>query len=216
MDVIIQVRFPDQRIPFPVDKLVVGLHKVHHLREVECLRLGPDHRIRYGIRVFVAPKSRSRQDLKVVFRIRIHWARIRIQQFRLNTDPDPGFWWPKIEKNFLLNQKFIYFISKSAIYLSLCLHQGPSSERRSFQHYKREHPALQNMKFLNFFYFHFSIPGSQSGSFNLTESGSFNLTESGSNPDPDPDPKHCFKKSRTLLLFQCGPTSSMTRSFLLF
>ncbi len=90
----------------------------------------------------------------------------------------------------------IFLKSKIAIYLSLSLHKGPPSERRSFQHFKkREHPALQNIKFLHFFpIFTFCPPGSQSGSPNLTESGS--------NPDPDPDLKHCLKEGRTLLLFQ--------------
>jgi hypothetical protein len=30
----------------------------------------------------------------------IHLIRIRIRHVRLNTDPDPGFWWPKIAKKF--------------------------------------------------------------------------------------------------------------------
>ncbi len=40
---------------------------------------------------------------------------------------------------------------------------------------QREHPALQKIKYINFFYFvgHFCPPGS------------------GSNPDPDPVPQHC-------------------------
>jgi hypothetical protein len=47
---------------------------------------------------------------------------------------------------------------------------------------KREHPALQNMKFLNFSTFvdQFCSPGS----------GSTDPIESGSNPGPGPDPKH--------------------------
>ncbi len=50
-----------------------------------------------------------------LFRIRIHWFRILIQHFRLNTDPDSGFKgfkWPKIE-NFL----FLFFWAKICIYL---------------------------------------------------------------------------------------------------
>jgi hypothetical protein len=56
---------------------------------------------------------------------------------------------------------------------------------------KREHPALQNMKFLNFFLLLWVIfalldpdPDSEYGS------GSTDLIESGSNTDPDPKP--CF------------------------
>ncbi len=33
----------------------------------------------------------------LLFRIRIHRFRILIKLIRLNTNPDPGFWWPKIE-----------------------------------------------------------------------------------------------------------------------
>jgi hypothetical protein len=55
--------------------------------------------------------------------------------------------------------------------------------------FEREHPALQNMKFLNiFFYFLLVIfallhpdPDSEYGS------GSTDLIESGSNTDPDPE-----------------------------
>ncbi len=55
---------------------------------------------------------------------------------------------------------------------------------------KREHPALQNMKFLNFFLFLwviFALLDQDSES----ESGSTDLIESGSNPGP----KHCLKLS---------------------
>jgi hypothetical protein len=57
---------------------------------------------------------------------------------------------------------------------------------------KREHPALQNMNFLNFFYFCGSFfalldpdPDSEYGSV----SGFTDPIESGSNKDPDPDPQ---------------------------
>ncbi len=48
------------------------------------------------------------------------WVRIRIQHFRLNTDP---FWWPKIWQIW----------SKIAIYLFLGLNKGRPSYRRSHQ-----------------------------------------------------------------------------------
>jgi hypothetical protein len=55
---------------------------------------------------------------------------------------------------------------------------------------KREHPTLQNMKFLNFFLLLWVIfalldpdPDSKCGS------GSTDLIESGSNRDPDPQPR---------------------------
>ncbi len=58
------------------------------------------------------------QHFPVVFRIRIfHLIRIRgirIQYFRLHTDPDPGFWWPKIgEKNFGWENSYIFFFCKN-------------------------------------------------------------------------------------------------------
>ncbi len=80
-----------------------------------------------------------------VLRIWIHWFRIRIQNLRLSTgpDPDPGFddrKWKKIELN--------------------------SIE-------KREHPQLQNMKFLNFFsIFVVNFCPVGSGFTDLIESGS--------------------------------------------
>ncbi len=40
------------------------------------------------------------EDFQAGLRIRIHIIRIRIQHFWLNTDPDPGLKWPKIEKNY--------------------------------------------------------------------------------------------------------------------
>jgi hypothetical protein len=55
--------------------------------------------------------------------------------------------------------KILNFLkTKIAVYLSLCIHKGRPSYRRSLQPSKRrEHPALQNMKFLNFFLFWWAI-----------------------------------------------------------
>ncbi len=49
-----------------------------------------------------------------VFWIRIHWVRIRIQHFRLNThlDPDPGFLWPKKLKKFISGKNLIFFFDQ--------------------------------------------------------------------------------------------------------
>ncbi len=44
--------------------------------------------------------------------------------------------------------KKLIFLLKTTIYLSLGFHKGRPSYKRSF--IKREHPAIQNMKFLNF------------------------------------------------------------------
>ncbi len=75
--------------------------------------------------------------------IRIQWIRIKIQHFKVN--PDPGYGWPKLEKknaeNLLVKS---YFDKKIVIYLSLGLHKGRPSYRRSLQpskenihHFKR-------------------------------------------------------------------------------
>jgi hypothetical protein len=75
-----------------------------------------------------------------VFDIRIHFIRIRIQHFRLNTGPvtDPiriqGFDDRKFKKIYS-SKKLIFFGSKTAIYLpvSLSLHKERSSYRRNLQ-----------------------------------------------------------------------------------
>ncbi len=82
-----------------------------------------------------------------------HWFyAVSDPAFFLSADPDPGswsrVWWPKIEKYLQF-----FFGSKIAIYLSLGLHKGRPSYRKSLQPSKKEHPALQNMKILYFFYF---------------------------------------------------------------
>ncbi len=77
------------------------------------------------------------------------WYGFGSQHFRLNTDPDPGFWWPKIDKNFQLKKNLPFPVS-------LGLHKGSKgspSYRRSLQFLKENNPALQNVKFLNFFLF---------------------------------------------------------------
>jgi hypothetical protein len=73
------------------------------------------------------------QYMKPGLRIRVRLIPIRMQHFGLNTDPnsDPEFDDQKMEKKFFRTSK---------------LQKKPSA-------HKREHPALQNMKFLNFFYF---------------------------------------------------------------
>jgi hypothetical protein len=47
---------------------------------------------------------------------------------------------------------YIFFGSNIAIYLSLGLHKGRTSYTEKPSSLKREHPALQNMKILYFFY----------------------------------------------------------------
>ncbi len=80
--------------------------------------------------------------------------------FQGNPDPDTdsGFWWPKIRKivlDFFLNQKLQFTYPQASLKTSN-LQDKPSV-------LKREHPALQKMKFIYFFYFcgSFCPPGSE-------------------------------------------------------
>jgi hypothetical protein len=92
--------------------------------------------------------------------------------------PYPGFLWPKIGRN-LHPKIFLYFFHRNGNLLISIKDAQASGEAFSPQ---REHPALQNMKFLYFFlYFfvgNFFPPGSGSGSSNSNNA--------------DPDPKPCF------------------------
>jgi hypothetical protein len=74
---------------------------------------------------------------------------------------------------------------------------------------KREHPALQNMKFRNFLFIFvgsFYPPGSGSGSTDLIESGS------------NPDPKHCQQRlsysepqNYSIVRFQAGTSTEFLK-----
>jgi hypothetical protein len=92
------------------------------------------------------------------------------------SNPHPGFWH---QKTFLGIKNYNLPIPRPQERTSK-LQKKPSA-------LKREHPALQNMKFLNFFLllsviFDLLDPDSEYGS------GSADLSESG--PNTDPDPKH--------------------------
>jgi hypothetical protein len=71
--------------------------------------------------------------------IRIHLIRIRIQHFRLNTDPDPdptriqGFNDQKLEKFTAKKNYFIFDHKLGTIYLSQGLHKELPSYGRSLQ-----------------------------------------------------------------------------------
>ncbi len=102
-----------------------------------------------------------------MFRNRIHWFRIRIQHLRLVSIRiqvlcGSGFWWPNW-KIFTAENKFgTYFLwSKIAIYLSLDLHKGRPSYRRSLKPSKENIQHFKTWNFLNFFYFcvSFGNPG---------------------------------------------------------
>ncbi len=67
-----------------------------------------------------------------------------------DTDPDPGFWRPKTEKNFSKKNKKKFWIKN----YNLLIPRPPerkSKPQKRLSALKREHPALHNMKFLNFF-----------------------------------------------------------------
>jgi hypothetical protein len=75
------------------------------------------------------------------------------QNCRMNTDLDPGFLWPKIEKNLRLNIFLLFFWSKIGIYLSLGLHKGRPSFRRSLQPSKENIQHFKTWNLLTFFIF---------------------------------------------------------------
>ncbi len=87
----------------------------------------------------------------MVFRIRINLIRIRIQHFRLNTDPDPGFWRTKIYK--IYSWEKFFFGSKIAIYLSL----GSRKGRPSLEPSKRTSSTSKHEISEFFFYFYGSF-----------------------------------------------------------
>jgi hypothetical protein len=102
--------------------------------------------------------------------------------FGSGSNPDPGFWWSKIEeKNTAENFFKSFFLSKIVIYLSLGLRSGYLSYRRSFQLSKENILHFKKRKLINFFSIfmgHFCSSGSGYGSRDPIESRS--------NSDPDP------------------------------
>ncbi len=138
-------------------------------------------------------------DMKAVFRIRIHLIRIRIQHFRPNADPDPDPIRIRIQsgsrvlmtkswKKVTAEKKFNFFLSKTTIYLSLGLHKGRPSYRRSLQLSKENIQHFKTCNFWIFFYF--------CGSF-LPSWIRIQIRIPNTDPDPltwlNPDPKHCMK-----------------------
>ncbi len=91
-------------------------------------------------------------------------------EFQVILDPDPRFWWPKVER-----KKYTWQIILSLV-IKTCdlLLPRPSEKRPSYR--RRFKPSKENKKWnlLTFSYFCGSGPGSR------------NPSESRSNPDPDP------------------------------
>jgi hypothetical protein len=87
------------------------------------------------------------------------WIRIGFNEDP-DTEPDPAFLSMRIRiqiqgfddqnlKHVHLRKIFIFFLSKIAIYLSLGLHKGRPSYRRSLHPLERENLALQDLNFLH-------------------------------------------------------------------
>jgi hypothetical protein len=94
------------------------------------------------------------------------WIPIRIQRF----------WWPKIGKKITAEKKIknIHFLSNTTIYLSLGLHKGRLSYKRSLQ---LSNMNIQHFKTWNFFIFFFFVSFLPSW-----------IRIRIPNTDPDPDP----------------------------
>jgi hypothetical protein len=106
-------------------------------------------------------------------------SRIFQAEYRSGFNPDPGFWWPKIGKNY---SKKIFFSFSNYNFPIPWPPERTSNLQKKPAALKREYPALQNMKFLTFSTFvgHFCPSGSGPDTDSLT----------WLNLDPDPDPKH--------------------------
>ncbi len=91
----------------------------------------------------------SSSFLQAVFQILIHFIRIRNQLFRLKNDPDPirtqSFDNQKLKK--CTSKKFCIFFKNYHLLVPRPL-GTPSRLQKTPSAPKREHPALQNMKFL--------------------------------------------------------------------
>ncbi len=57
-----------------------------------------------------------------------------------------------MKKKFTVVKLFIFFVSKIAIYLSLSLHKGRLSYKRSLQHSTENNQHIKTWKFFTFFY----------------------------------------------------------------
>ncbi len=125
----------------------------------------------------------------------------------MNPDPDPGFWWLKLQKKLT---KIIIFWSKVAIYSSLGLHKGRPSYSRSLQPSKEN---IQHFKILNLLPFFLSILWVI---FTLLdpdpdldcEAGSRSRGPIESESNPDLDPQHWL---RQCFIYTCSIGSVVVR-----
>ncbi len=85
-----------------------------------------------------SPSSTGTRHSSVIFswlqfRMHLIWIRIRIQHFKLNSDPDPGVFDDKNREKKKIQLQKTFFLSKTTIYLSLSLHKGRPSYNRCLQ-----------------------------------------------------------------------------------
>jgi hypothetical protein len=76
-------------------------------------------------------------------------------------EPDPGFWWQKIGKNYSRKQ-LVFFLYLKLQFLSLGLHKGRPSYRRSLHPFKENTSHFKTKIFFTFFLGLFGPPGSGS------------------------------------------------------
>ncbi len=75
-------------------------------------------------------------------------------------DPEPGLWWPKIEK--IYSWKLFIFLIKNCIYLSLNPPKGRPSYWRSLQPSKKSIHHFKTWSLFSIFWGDFCLPGSGS------------------------------------------------------
>jgi hypothetical protein len=123
--------------------------------------------------------------------------------FQLNSDPDPGFWWPNIEEK-KYNWKKIYFLIKNCS-LSLGLYKGRPSYRISLQTTKENIKDFKKWNLLTFYIFvgHFAL-------LDLNRD-----CESRSRTPLNPDPQHCryVLGKRFGQVFLIGLAAEFSRQF---
>ncbi len=89
-------------------------------------------------------KKNTKTAIKQLINIFFHRAVDLDSDQTLQVNPDTGFWWPKTDEKKIQLKFFNIFFYKNCNLLRSKLQENPSA-------LKREHKALQKMKFINFF-----------------------------------------------------------------
>jgi hypothetical protein len=127
----------------------------------------------------------------------VSWIR---NGFNADPDPGPGIWWPKVVKFYSWNKNLLFW-SKIAIYLSLGLHKGRSSYKRSLRPSKENIQQFKTWNFSNFLIFSLldrdPDPGSESSPFSWLWIIFVLMDPHPADPKSmqihaDPDPQRCF------------------------